>query len=658
MEEKILNEMKSLNEKLLEASESYYQKDVEIMTNAEYDALYDKLVEMEEKYNFILPNSITQQVGSEVVSKLVKEKHKEKALSLDKTKDRDVLVSWLGENIGILSWKLDGLTVVATYKKGKLEKAVTRGNGEIGEVITHNAKFFAGLPQKIAYTGELVIRGEALMTYSEFERVNSLIADASAKYKNPRNLASGTIRQLDSSVCKERKINFKAFELVSFSEDILSSKPDTFENRFTFLKDQGFDVVEHIIVDKTTLKDEIENFSKRISSNDFPSDGLVLFYNDVAYGKSLGQTAKFPRNGMAFKWKDETADTVLREIVWQTSRTGLINPVAVFDEVELEGTTVSRATANNVSILKKLNLSVGSTIRVYKANMIIPTILENVKPVGSVVIPCTCPSCSKEAKILTSADGVETLNCLNTDCPARNIKRFSHFVSRDAMNIIGLSDQSLEKFIDLGFIKNFTDIYDISNYSEEIMSMEGFGKKSYDNLIASIEKSKQIHFFNFLYAVGIPNIGIATAKDMCKELNLNTEKDFLKLLDENFDFSSVNNIGEIINNSIYEWYADTAKKDEFVKLASKMDFVIESKTTSSNTLSGKTFVITGSVEHFANRDELKAKIEELGGKVAGSVSNKTSYLINNDVTSTSGKNKKAKELGVPIISEDEFLSMI
>lgn len=651
-----LQEMKELNDLLLEASKKYYQEDVEIMPNAKYDELYDKLVEMEEKYNFILSNSITQNVGSEVISKLQKEKHEQKALSLNKTKDRDELVAWLGDKEGVLSWKLDGLTCVATYMDGKLQKAVTRGNGEIGEVITHNAKFFAGMPAKISYKGKLVIRGEALMTYSEFERINSEISDATAKYKNPRNLASGTIRQLDSSVCRERKINFRSFELVDFDKNELKGKKDTFTNRFEFLSSLGFDVVEHVLVNKDNLKDTIQSFSEKIETNDFPSDGLVLFFNDIEYGKSLGSTIKFPRNGIAFKWQDETAETILRKIEWQTSRTGLINPVAVFDPIELEGTVVSRATANNVSIMKKLKLAAGSKITVYKANMIIPTILENVAPAGTIEIPSKCPSCGKEAKILTSADGVETLNCLNKECPARNIKRFSHFVERNAMNIIGFSEQSIEKFIDMGFIKNFNDIYDISNFEKDIVEMEGFGRKSYDNLIASIEASKNVSFYNFLYAVGIPNIGIATAKDMCKELKLANENDFLNLLENDFDFSSVSNIGEIINESIYEWYKDEEKIEEFKKLAKKMNF--KELESANEVLAGKTFVITGSVEHFANRDELKAKIESLGGKVAGSVSNKTSYLINNDITSTSGKNKKAKELGVEIITEEDFLKMI
>lgn len=654
--ENYVEQMKEINDKLLEASKKYYQEDVEIMTNAEYDALYDKLVEMEEKYSYILPNSITQQVGSEVVSKLVKEKHEEKALSLDKTKDRDKLVEWLSDKEGVLSWKLDGLTNVVTYNNGKLEKDVTRGNGEIGEVITHNAKFFEGLPNRIPYKGKLVVRGEALMTYSEFERINSLIDDAASKYKNPRNLASGTIRQLDSSVCKERKINFKAFELVSISGEFLTANMSTFTSRFKFLKSQGFDVVEHKIVTADNLKDAISEFESKIPSNDFPSDGLVLFYNDIAYGKSLGTTAKFPRNGIAFKWKDETADTVVKKIVWQTSRTGLINPVAVFDTVELEGTEVSRATANNISIMKKLGLCKGCTVRVYKANMIIPTILEVVKGKGKVEIPSTCPSCGKPTKIVVSEDGIETLKCLNEECPAQNIKRFEHFTSRNAMNIVGLSISTLEKFVDLGFVKNFIDIYNISDYAADIVNLDGFGQKSYDNLVKSLEDSKNVHFYNFLFSLGIPNIGIATAKDMCKILNLQTADDFFKLFEEKFDFSAVPNIGSVVNESLYTWHDDAKKFEEAKMLATKMNFIPEVYASSAN-ISGKTFVITGSLTHFSNRDELIAKIESLGGKVSGSVSKKTSYLVNNDITSTSGKNKKAKELGVPIITEEELIKM-
>ena len=654
--ENYIKEMQELNDKLLEASQKYYQEDVEIMTNAEYDALYDKLVEMEEKYSYILPNSITQQVGSEVVSKLVKEKHEEKALSLDKTKDRDKLVEWLSDKEGILSWKLDGLTNVATYNNGKLEKVVTRGNGEIGEVITHNAKFFEGLPNKISYKGKLIVRGEALMTYSEFNRINNLIDDASSKYKNPRNLASGTIRQLDSSVCKERKINFKAFELVTIGNEFLAQNRDTFSSRFEFLKQQGFDVVEHVLVTKDNLKEKISEFEAKIPSNDFPSDGLVLFYNDIKYGKSLGTTAKFPRNGIAFKWKDETADTVVRKIVWQTSRTGLINPVAVFDTVDLEGTEVSRATANNISIMRKLGLRVGCTVRVYKANMIIPTILKVIKDGGEISIPCSCPSCGTATKIDVSDDGIETLRCPNSKCPAQNIKRFEHFTSRNAMNIVGLSVSTLEKFVDLGFVKNFTDIYELSDFKDDIINLEGFGQKSYDNLVKSLEDSKNVHFYNFLFSLGIPNIGIATAKDMCKVLNLQTADDFFKLFEEGFDFSTVPNIGEIVNDALHAWAKDTEKFEEAKKLAAKMNFIPEVYTSSAN-ISGKTFVITGSLTHFSNRDELIAKIESLGGKVSGSVSKKTSYLVNNDITSTSGKNKKAKELDVPIITEEELIQM-
>ena len=654
--ENYIEEMKKLNEKLLEASKKYYQEDVEIMTNAEYDALYDELVAMEEKYGYILPNSITQQVGSEVVSKLVKEKHEEKALSLDKTKSVEKLSEWLSDKEGILSWKLDGLTVVATYENGKLLKAVTRGNGEIGEVITHNAKFFEGLPNNITYKGKLIVRGEALMTYSEFERINSLISDASSKYKNPRNLASGTIRQLDSSVCKERKINFKAFELVTMTDSLSKTSKDTFSLRFNFLEKLGFDVVPHVIVTKDTLPAKVKEFESKIPTNDFPSDGLVLFYDDIVYGKSLGTTAKFPRNGIAFKWKDETAESVVTDIVWQTSRTGLINPVAIFDTVELEGTEVSRATANNISIMKKLGLKKGCTVQVYKANMIIPTILKVVKDGGEPEIICNCPSCGTKTVIATSDEGIETLTCPNEECPARNIKRFEHFASRNAMNIVGLSEQTLEKFLGLGLIKNLVDIYKLPEHKDTIVNLEGFGEKSYANLEKSLEDSKNVHFYNFLFALGIPNIGIATAKDMCKVLKLQNADDFLKLFEDKFDFSKVPNIGETINVALYEWYENNPRIEEMKLLAMQMNFVTELLSDSSK-LSGKNFVITGSLTHFTNRDELTKKIEDLGGKVVGSVSSKTSYLINNDITSTSGKNKKAKELGIPIITEEDLIKM-
>ena len=656
------NRMKEIIEQLNEAAKVYYQGEDEIMSNYEYDALYDELISLETETGIVLPNSPTVNVGYEVISKLEKEKHEEKALSLDKTKDRIALRDWLGSNEGVLSWKLDGLTIVLTYDNGKLSKAVTRGNGEIGEIVTHNAKFFEGVPKKIDYEGHLVVRGEALITYSEFERINASIEDETDRYKNPRNLASGTVRQLDAKESSKRKVNVKAFELVTCEKDFTNGGKviDTHKIRFDWLTSLGFDVVEHVIVSKDTLIKTIEKFESKISDNDFPSDGLVLLLNDVAYGKSLGATGKFPRNGMAFKWADELATTTIREIEWLASRTGLINPVAIFDPVELEGTTVQRATAHNVSILKKQQLSVGSVITVYKSNMIIPTINENIQPNGEVVIPDVCPVCHCKTQIKTSKDGIETLICPNSDCDAKNIKLYTHFVSRNAMNIDGLSEATLEKFVENGFIHSFLDIYNLSKHKDDIIHMDGFGQKSYDNLINAIEKSKTVKLENFLYALGIPNIG----KDMAKRISKFCKGDYYTFIDHinnSYDFSSIDGIGEIINTSIYDWnktLSDEKTAKNLNDLISLLTFEkYEDNTKSGSKIDGKTFVITGSVEHFTNRNAVKDFIETHGGKVTGSVSAKTDYLVNNDIASSSSKNKKAKELNIPIINEKTLLEM-
>lgn len=657
-------QMREINTLLRKAAKVYYQGQDEIMTNREYDALYDKLEQLEKETGIILPDSITHEVGYEVISKLEKQKHEEKALSLDKTKDREALRDWLGNNEGVLSWKLDGLTIVLTYDDGQLKHAVTRGNGEIGEIVTHNAKFFEGVPRYIKYKGHLVLRGEALITYSEFNKINDEIKDPDDKYKNPRNLASGTVRQLDSKESSKRKVNFKAFELVNADNvDFTNGGTvlDTHSRRFEWLKEQGFDVVEHKITNKDNILDYISEFETKISKNDFPSDGLVLILNDVKYGKSLGTTGKFPRNGMAFKWADELAETVIRDIEWSASRTGLINPVAVFDPVELEGTTVTRATAHNVSILKKLKLSVGSTITVYKSNMIIPTINENIKPVGTVIIPEKCPVCGEATQIKTSKDKIETLICPNQKCPAKNINLFTHFVSREAMNIEGLSKSTLEKFVDQGFVHSFVDIYHLDDYKNEIINMEGFGEKSYNKLIHAIEKSRNVRLGNLIYALGIPNVGKdASTKisDLCEgDLNV-----FLSYLSKKFDFSSIDGIGEIINSSIYSWYEvfdDKTKSANLLKLFSILHVVKPDKEIETDDkLEGKVFVITGSLELFANRNALKDLINQNGGKVTGSVSSNTTYLINNDISSSSSKNKKAKELGVPIINEKQFMDLL
>lgn len=647
-----IKEMKKINKQLKEACRVYYNEGNEIMTNKEYDALYDYLLDLERQTGVVLNDSISNQVGFEVVSKLQKDTHEEKALSLDKTKDREQLKDWLGTNEGILSWKLDGLTVVLTYDNGKLTKAVTRGNGKIGEIVTHNAKHFVGIPQKIDYLGHMVVRGEALMTYSEFEKVNSQIENVESKYKNPRNLASGTVRQLDSYQLKKKRINFQAFELVTQSDQDIKLHSE----RLQYLKTLGFDVVSFVKVNADNLLSTMDEFESKITKNDFPSDGLVLLLNDVAYGKSLGTTGKFPRNGIAFKWADEVAETTVVDIEWNASRTGLINPIAVFEPIELEGTTVKRASVHNVSILKQLNLSVGSVITVYKANMIIPTIDQNIKPNGNVVIPKYCPVCHELTKVEKSKDNIETLICPNPKCSAKNIKAFTHFVSREAMNIDGLSEATLEKFVDRGFIHSFLDLYDLDRYQSEIIEMDGFGEKSYRNIIRAIEKSKNVRFENFLYALGIHNVG----KDVAKRISNYCKGDwncFINLLKNGFDFQLIDGIGVTIQINIYDWF-ENKNNTMIEKLTSLLHFEPFHQEKEDSSITDKTFVITGSLFHFSNRNSLKEFIESKGGKVSSSVSSKTDYLINNDILSNSSKNKKAKELNITILTEQDFLKLL
>lgn len=643
-----LQKQKELNQKLKVAAKAYYIDGKEIMSNFEYDKLYDQLLALEKETGIIFSDSVTQNVGFEVLTDLKKEKHPSKMLSLDKTKDRDVLKKWLGNQDGVLSFKLDGLTIVAHYNDGKLQKAVTRGNGIVGEIITHNARFFKGLPAQIPFKENLIIRGEALMKYSEFERINELIPDETEKYKNPRNLASGTIRQLDSAMMKEREINFYAFTLV----DGLDS--NSYEERLNWLETQGFQVVKHKKVTINTLDKEMDKFGEEVKINDFPSDGLVLFYNDIKYGNSLGSTSKFPRNGMAFKWKDETAKTVLRKIEWSASRTGLLNPVAIFDPVELEGTTVSRASVHNLSIIDSLKLNIGDTIDVFKANMIIPQIAENqtrsLKNIKN-ILPTCCPVCGREVNIEKNEDTV-VLRCINKDCAAKHIGKFEHFVSRDAVNIIGLSSAKLEQLIDFGIIKEFKDLYSIEKNKDKIVNMEGFGEKSYENLKKSIEKSREIEPDHFLYALGIEEIGKSTSRDIMKYFHYDFEKIFEKNYD---DFIKIDGIGEKMANNLVHYFDKNA---EMVKeLMKEFTFIVPEINENETALTNKTFVITGKLHIYANRDALKKEIENNGGKVVGSVSSKTDYLINNDSTSNSSKNKKAKELGIQIITEDEFEEM-
>ncbi len=648
-----IERIKELVKVLNEASKAYYMDDVEIMSNLEYDALYDELCKLEAETGMVLANSPTQKVGYEVVSSLPKEAHPQPMLSLDKTKDPEALRDWLNGKEGVLSWKMDGLTVVLTYENGELVKAVTRGNGEIGEVITANAKTFVNIPTKISYKGKLSLRGEAIITYSDFEKINAGIADIDAKYKNPRNLCSGSVRQLSSKITAERNVRFYAFSLVEpDDEELVKSFDNSFIKRFEFLSSLGFEVVEYKKVTPDTIIDMIKWFSEKIVENDFPSDGLVLSFEDVEYGRSLGRTAKFPRNAIAFKWKDEQAETTLQMIEWSPSRTGLINPVAVFEPVELEGTTVSRASVHNISIMKELALGVGDKITVYKANMIIPQIAENMTRSGKLDIPDNCPSCGGKTTIKND-NGTETLVCENPDCPAKNIKSFSLFVSRNAMNIDGMSEATIEKFVDRGFIRNYTDFYKLSRFRNEIVTMEGFGERSYNNIMDAIEASKKVTVAAFIYALGIPGVGVQNAKLIAKHFDEEPERIKTAGVEE---LSEVEGIGEVIAGDFAAYFSNPKNVELYDELVSVLSFE-KSAVSEEQDLAGKTFVITGSLNTYANRDELKVEIESRGGKVAGSVSKNTSYLINNDITSNSGKNKKAKELGVPIISEEDYKNL-
>ena len=647
--ENSLQRMKELVEKLDQAAKAYYQEDREIMSNQEYDSLYDQLEQLEKETGTVLTNSPTVRVGYEAVNELPKEEHPSPMLSLDKTKDREVLRSFIGEHRCLLSWKLDGLTIVLTYENGELVKAVTRGNGIVGEVITNNAKVFKNIPLRIPYKGQLVLRGEAIITYSEFERINETIGDADAKYKNPRNLCSGSVRQLNNEITARRNVRFYAFALVSVQDvDFHNSR----EQQFIWLKEQGFEVVEYKVVTSTSLDEAMNYFSTAIVNNDFPSDGLVVTYDDIAYGESLGSTAKFPRNSFAFKWADEMRETKLVDMEWSPSRTGLINPVAIFEPVELEGTTVSRASVHNISIVKELQLGIGDTIKVYKANMIIPQIAENLTRSGNLVIPDKCPVCGHEARIRKEND-VETLYCMNPDCVAKKIKSFSLFTSRDAMNIDGLSEATLEKFIAMGFIHNLGDIFEIGKYKDQIVEMEGFGQKSFDNLMASLEKAKETTLAKVIYSLGIAGIGLANARVICRYFDDDIEK--IRHADAE-EINSIEGIGPVLAGSLADYFSSEENNKKLDHLLGHLHLIRE-ETAGEQVFAGKTFLITGSVEHFANRSEAKAFIEARGGKVTGSVTKKTDYLINNDKTSGSSKNKKAQELGIPILSEEDFLEL-
>ena len=643
--------IKELTEILNRASKAYYMQDTEIMSNYEYDALYDELVQLEKETGITLSNSPTIHVGYEVVSELPKEEHEYPMLSLDKTKDVQTLSDWLGDQMGVLSWKMDGLTIVLTYDNGELVKAVTRGNGYVGEVITNNAKVFKNVPHRIAFKGKLTLRGEAVIKYSDFNALNNQIEDSEAKYKNPRNLCSGSVRQLNNAVTAERNVFFFAFTLVvAEGEDFHNSRMQQFE----WLRFQGFDVVEHVQVDRESLPSYVSQFAERITENDFPSDGLVLILEDIAYGESLGTTAKFPRNAIAFKWADEIRETHLLDVEWSASRTGLINPIAVFEPVELEGTTVSRASLHNISILRALQLGRGDLIQVYKANMIIPQIAENLTRSDSLEIPSVCPVCGETTEI-RSLNDVSSLYCLNEECPAKHVKQFSLFVSRDAFNIEGMSEATLEKLIQHGFLHEPADLFHLDNYHDEIVQLDGFGEKSYQRLMASVQKARKITLAKLIYSLGVLNIGLSNARLLCRHY----KNDLQALMSASTEeLTAIDGIGPVIAGSFTDYFADEHHKKELEDLLGEVEIEQENFEAEDRIFDGKIFVITGSLEHFKNRNALKELLEEKGAKVAGSVSSKTSYLINNDAASASSKNKKARELGVSVITEEELMALM
>lgn len=634
-----------------DAGRAYYQESREIMSNYEYDKLYDELLGLERELGITLAGSPTVNVGYEVLSELPKERHESPMLSLDKTKEVEELRKFLGDQKALMSWKLDGLTIVLTYREGRLYKAVTRGNGEVGEVITNNARVFKNIPLQIAYQGELILRGEAVIGYRDFERINAEIEDADARYKNPRNLCSGSVRQLNNEITARRNVRFFAFSLVQAEDvDFHNSRACQME----WLKEQGFETVEYHMVTADTAEQEVIKFSEKIVHNDFPSDGLVLIYDDIAYGQSLGRTSKFPRDSYAFKWADEIRETKLVEIEWSPSRTGLINPVAIFEPVELEGTTVSRASVHNISIMEDLELGIGDRIEVYKANMIIPQIAENLTRSGVKDIPEHCPVCRGRTEIRQVANA-KALYCTNPDCQAKHVKSFALFVSRDALNIEGLSEATLEKFITLGYIREYADIFHLDRYQDEIRSLEGFGEKSYQNLIDSADKARTTTLPRVVYALGIANIGLANAKMICREFGYDAEA-MLRATQE--ELNEIPGVGEVIAKAFVDYFSSELHVRRFRELLEELNIPEEKAEEAKQIFAGINFVITGSVEHFANRGEVKELIESLGGKVTGSVTSKTNYLINNDVTSASSKNKKANDLGIPIISEETFLDMV
>jgi DNA ligase (NAD+) len=648
--------MQELIEKLNEASKAYYGSGKEIMSNFEWDRLYDELVQLEGETGIVMANSPTVNVGelNAVLSGFEKVRHEISVKSLDKTKDVDTLAAFIGGCPGIMSWKLDGLTIVLTYDNGELVKAVTRGKNGIGELITANARHFAGVPSVIPYKGRLNVRGEALISYADFEKVNASLPEGEEPYKNPRNLAAGSVRQLDSAEVKNRKV-----QLIVFASDHME---DTHAKEFMWLQNMGFNVVSHIVVkDGSQVPVSVETFRSFMSDNPVPTDGLVLQFNETEYGRSLGETDKFPRDAIAFKWQDEEKETVVKEIFWSPARTGQITPVAVFEPVELEGTTVERASVHNVGILEQLSITPGDTITVYKANMIIPQVSGNNTMLGKAVIPETCPACGGRTEIRIGRDGSRQLYCTNQECSAKHVGRFVHAVKQDALNIVGMSEKTLEDLIDNGYLHTLADLFRLKEHAYPISQMEGYGRKSVDNMLNAVEAARHTDLQRLIYACGINLVGRTASRAICAYFGY----DVVKTLNASFDeLKSIEGIGDEIAGSYVEWFQNPANQEMFEDLLSEADLIVPQAPAVKEVAEGKpgirgrVIVITGDVYQFDNRSAFKAWVEAHGGKVTGSVSRNTDYLVTNTPNSGTTKNKKAQELGVEIITEQQIIDMV
>lgn len=649
--------IKSLVRQLTAACEAYYKNDNPIMTDKQFDDLFDELEKLENETGFVMCGSPTQKVQGYVINELKKVKHTKPMLSANKTKEISEIERFIGNQLCILSWKLDGLTIVLRYKDNKFTQAITRGNGEIGEDVTHTMSMCSNIPMTIPYTGDLEVRGECVISWEEFNKINETLND---QYKHPRNLAAGTVRQLDSNISRSRKLTFKAFELVqdelyerSKTNLLLRDQLMDIKESFDYLEECGFEVVEHELVTNNNISDVIERFDPE--KYQYPVDGLVVMYNSYEYGKQQGKTSHHPLNMLALKWEDQLYETTLEDVLWNTSKTGLINPVAIFSPVDLDGAITTRATLHNVSYIEDLELGIGDSIQIYRSNMVIPKVHESLTRSNNLDIPSKCPCCGGDVEI-HNENGSKTLHCMNQQCSAKLLSQFVYFVSRECMNIDGLSEATLDRFIQAGWLIQLKDIYHLYEHKKEMIHMDGFGKRRVEKLLDAIEKSRNSKLSNFITALSIPLIGKSTAKDMAKVCHNHINEFFLNI-ESKFDWSNVDGIGDTTNDSINDYFD---KNLEAVKdLIKEINFSSsENDNHSSKDLSGLTFVITGKVEKYKNRNVMKEEIESKGGKVSGSVSSKTNYLVNNDMSSNSSKNKKAKELMIPIITEDELIKLI